>query len=180
MEQRHISRDFEDADLSKVWFLVQAKPNMVPRAKLNLERQGFRTFVPQIRSTKRRDDKFEQRKGPLFPGYIFVQLDPDTCPWRKINSTFGVAKLVSFTRDRPAKVPRELITDLRSRFSPEFDVAAEMHLQEGEAVHVTRGPFAGLLARVEQVAANDRIWVLLDFMGRETRVQTEKRNVLRA
>ena len=133
MNQILFGRQFEDASASKVWLLAQAKPGMMARAQRNLENQGFRVFVPQIRETRRVGSRFKDRVGPLFPGYIFVQVDIDVSPWRKINSTFGVSRLVSFAKDRPAVVPSELITDLRSRFSVGAEAALGNEVEAGSS-----------------------------------------------
>ncbi|TMV05645.1 transcriptional activator RfaH [Ruegeria sediminis] len=180
MNQVLSHRQFDDADTSKVWLLAQAKPNMLPRAQHNLENQGFRLFIPQIRETRRSGGRFSEKISPLFPGYVFVQADLSSGPWRKINSTYGVSRLVSFTRDRPAIVPADLITDLRSRFSAGMDTPPEDSLAAGSEVQIIHGPFAGFAAKVESVAANDRIWLLLDVLGRETRLSADKRSVMRA
>jgi transcriptional antiterminator RfaH len=172
-------RQLDDADDGMVWLLAQAKPNMLPRAHRHLENQGFRVFVPQIQTTNRVNGQFRDKRAPLFPGYLFVQVDPETGPWRKINSTYGVSRLVSFTSNRPAIVPSDLITDLRSRFSAELDLPPEDRLDPGIEVEVIKGPFAGLTARIAESAPNDRIWLLLDIMGRETRVSADKRNVIK-
>jgi transcriptional antiterminator RfaH len=57
------------------WYLVQLKPNGHRLAKMNLERQGFKTFLPLQNVTKRSAHKFVDRLVPLFPGYMFVELD---------------------------------------------------------------------------------------------------------
>ncbi|WP_425046110.1 transcription termination/antitermination NusG family protein [Primorskyibacter sp. S87] len=180
MNQVVDTSQFDDADQTKLWLLAQIKPNMMPRAQNHLENQGFRIFVPMLRTTQRVAGRFREKLAPLFPGYIFVQVDPKISPWRKINSTYGVSKLVSFTMQRPAVVPSGLITDLRSRFTADIDVATETRLEPGDEVQVIRGPFAGFAAKVEQTAAGDRIWLLLDLLGRETRVSADTKNVIRA
>lgn len=180
MNHAVVQGQFDDAATSMIWLLVQAKPNMTPRAKRNLENQSFRTFVPHVRETQRARGQFREKVNPLFPGYIFVQADPQVSPWRKINSTFGVSRLVSFTKDRPAIVPQSLITDLRDCYSQGMDVPPKVDFKPGSDVQFIRGPFAGFGARVESVAANDRIWVLLDVLGRETRMSADKRNIIPA
>jgi transcription antitermination factor NusG len=42
---------------------------------------------------------------------------------------------------------------------------------EGSKVRITSGPFTGQLGEVCQLSAHDRVVVLLNFMGVQTRVQ---------
>jgi transcriptional antiterminator RfaH len=44
-------------------------------------------------------------------------------------------------------------------------------------VEMHSGPFANFIATVEQIASDARVWVLLDFMGNETRVQVDRQQI---
>ena len=90
---------------TKHWFLLQYKPSSHHLALRNLHRQGFETFLPMQDITQRHPTKFVQQRRPLFPGYMFVSFALDTAPWRKINSTVGVARLVSFDGQPKALTP---------------------------------------------------------------------------
>jgi transcriptional antiterminator RfaH len=43
-------------------------------------------------------------------------------------------------------------------------------LKHGDTVEISGGPFAEFVATVEKVEPDQRVWVLLDLMGRTTRV----------
>ena len=78
------------------WYLIQFKPNSHRLAERNLQRQGFETFLPMQKITRRKASRFVSDLKPLFPGYMFVRVSSDLAPWRTINSTIGVSQLVSF------------------------------------------------------------------------------------
>ena len=48
---------------------------------------------------------------PLFPGYLFVEFN-NKYNWLKINSTYGVSKIVQFG-EKPIYVPIEFLKDLK-------------------------------------------------------------------
>jgi len=152
------------------WFLAQLKPNAQAIALRNLARQGFSTFLPQQTVTRRQAGRFVEALRPLFPGYLFVHFDPATAPWRKINATSGVSRLVSFDA-RPRPVPQALIRELRARCDDLGRLQPTPDLQTGTSVEVLSGPFADFVAEVETIAPDQRVWVLLDLMGQHTRVQ---------
>jgi len=89
----------------------------------NLHRQGFETFLPMQDVTQRHSTKFVQQRRPLFSGYMFVSFALDTAPWRKINSTVGVARLVSFDGQSKA-LPPDLIAGLMARCDTQQSLAA--------------------------------------------------------
>lgn len=156
---------FRDRDTR--WFLAQLKPNCFNIADKNLKRQGFQTFLPMEEETRTRNGKFVAAMRPLFPGYIFVACDVTRGLWRTVNSTYGIARLVSFGRE-PTAVPQDLVLQLMLRcdahlLPPEFP-------NPGERVTVTKGPFANFVAEVEKIAPDRRVWLLMELMGGRTRV----------
>lgn len=155
------------------WFLAQLKPNCQAIAKKNLERQGFRSFTPMALETRRTGSRFATQTRPLFPGYVFVSLDATTGCWRAINSTFGVTKVVSFG-GRPAAVPRGLVEQIALRCDGDGLLLPMDELAPGDRVLVTHGPFSGVMADVERTDADRRVWIVLDLMGQQSRVQVDR------
>ena len=84
----------------KLWHLIQFKPNAHRLAQRNLKRQDFEVFLPMQEITRRKASRFVSDLRPLFPGYMFVGVDSRAAPWRTINSTIGVSRLVSFDGTR--------------------------------------------------------------------------------
>ena len=50
-------------------------------------------------------------------------------------------------------------------------VAPAKSLSEGDSVEMLTGPFANFIATVDTIDPEQRIWVLMDFMGQKTRMQ---------
>lgn len=162
--------------MSLAWFLAQIKPNARKIAERNLARQRFETFLPLIEQTDRHSGRFVQTHKPLFPGYIFVRFDPAKGAWRSINSTQGITKLVSFGQ-APAPVPDDLVAQLRARCDQDGVVTPMPDLTVGDKVTVTQGPFAAFMAEILQVDEDQRVWLLIDLMGRQTRVAVRRQDI---
>jgi len=148
----------------KAWFLAQLKPNSVKIADRNLCRQGFRTFLPMEEVTQRSQSKFAVVRRPLFPGYIFVSFDITKGGWRAVNSTNGVTRLVSFGKE-PAPVPQDIISQLFLRCDASGKLLPPNILKPNDQVRITSGPFADFVATVDKVAPDQRVWLLMEFMG---------------
>lgn len=155
-----------DQTLNVKWFLAQSKPNSHAIAERNLTRQGFKTFLPMREETARIRDRFVTKLRPLFPGYLFVALDLGAGSWRAVNSTFGITKLVSLG-NAPTPVPCDLVTALMQRCDPQDPGKT---LQPGDQVALTHGPFADVMATIDSIAPDRRVWLLMDVMGAQTRV----------
>ncbi len=152
------------------WFVAQLRPNCETIAKRNLERQGFGLFAPYEELVMRRASAYRTVRKPLFPGYLFVSFDPAGAHWRAINSTMGVSRLVSFRTGEPSNVPDALIANLQGRCDADGKILPPDELAPGEQVRIIQGPFSEFVATVEHLAPQQRIWVLLDVMGKSTRV----------
>ena len=152
------------------WYLIQFKPNSHRLAERNLHRQGFETFLPIQKITRRKASRFVSDLKPLFPRYMFVSVNAGLAPWRTINSTIGVSKLVSF-EGKPKPFSLQLISGLMLRCDASGTLLPPKSLNEGDSVEMLSGPFANFIATVDTIDPEERIWVLLDFMGQKTRMQ---------
>ena len=159
-------------DLLKKWFLLQFKPNSHLLAKRNLHRQGFESFLPMHEITKHKYNRYVSDLRPLFPGYMFVAFDPASGPWRQINCTTGVSKLVSFG-DQPSPVPLDLISGLILRCDVGGKLLPPKQLKKGDTVQLLTGPFANYISKVETIDAKQRVWILMEFMGEITRTSVD-------
>ena len=158
----------EHSKVGDTWFLAQFKPNSHQIAQRNLQRQGFQTFLPMHEETKRKSGQFTTTLRPLFAGYLFIGFDTSKGGWRRINSTYGISKLVSFGGE-PQPVPLDLISSLMQRCDDSGKLLPPHVFKAGDAVKIASGPFADFAATVEEVAPDQRVWVLLELMGRTTR-----------
>src|SRR6478672_7839706 len=86
------------------WFVVRVLSHQENRAQFNLQRLGFRNFVPRLRRTVRHARRLQETLKPLFPGYIFIIIDLSKQRWRTVNGTFGVASLI-MGAEQPKAVP---------------------------------------------------------------------------
>ena len=101
-------------NLVKKWLIVQIKPNAYGLGIRNLERQGFETFLPKMKVTIRKEERFIYKDVFVFPGYIFVGIDKLNLNWAKINSTYGVSKVLVFN-NKPSEISHDLIIALKNK-----------------------------------------------------------------
>ncbi|MDC0489187.1 transcriptional activator RfaH [Amylibacter sp.] len=157
--------------MSKEWFILQFKPNAHHQANKNLNRQGFATFLPLLENTSRKTSKFINATRPLFPGYMFIKFDREKPDWHKINNTYGVSRLVTFDTFLKS-IPSTFIDNLMNRCDISGKLLPLEKLKKGDQVKILNGPFANFIATVETHETEQRIWILIDLMGRKTKIQT--------
>ena len=158
--------------MSNEWFILQFKPNSHHQASKNLNQQGFETFLPLHDTTSRKLSRFINSSKPLFPGYMFIRFDKAESEWHKINSTYGVSRLITFNSHLKS-IPTKFVDSLLKRYDLSGKLLPIKKLKEGDQVAILMGPFANFIATVEKYEADQRIWVLIDLMGRKSRIQTQ-------
>jgi transcriptional antiterminator RfaH len=157
----------------KQWYLVFCKPRQEDKAQINLERQGYPTYLPKLQQTRRRAGKRIQVVEPLFPRYLFIHLDDSTDNWSPIRSTLGVTSLVRFGH-QAAIVPPQIIAVLQEREDEHgLQRPGRPDLEPGARVRLLQGPLQHYDAIFLAKSGKDRVTILLDILGKQTRVQVD-------
>ncbi|MDC1349289.1 transcriptional activator RfaH [Amylibacter sp.] len=108
---------------------------------------------------------------PLFPGYMFIKFDRAESKWHKINNTYGVSRLITFSSILKS-IPTTFVDSLMRRYDTSGKLIPVKKLKKDDQVNILRGPFANFIATVEKYESDQRIWILLDLMNRKTKIQT--------
>jgi len=151
-------------NLVKKWLVAQIKPKSYDTAVRNLERQGFETFLPKMKVTIRKENRFIYKDVYVFTGYMFVGVDTQSCNWNRINNTYGVSKLLVFN-NKPSEISHNLIMALKIIYEAKIALSPKENLKKGDLIKFKRGPFLDLIAKIESVSEKNRIYVLLEVMG---------------
>ncbi len=162
------------------WYAVQTKSKKENLAAEHLRRQGFKAWFPECERIVSHARRSSYVKRPLFPSYIFVQIDIEISRWRSINSTIGVSRIVSFGQ-KPAQVGDHFITALKAAEKENglFETYDDV-LQPGQSVEILKGPMAGTVARLLRLEAGNRVTVLLKMLGNFVRGQVALDNIISA
>ena len=157
--------------MSKEWFILQFKSNSHHKAEQNLKRQGFETFLPLHDVTSRKLSRYVNTSKPLFPGYMFIAFDRAETKWHKINNTYGVSRLVTINSNLKA-ISTTFVNNLMKRYDLLGKLIPVQNLKKGDQVTVLTGPFADFTATVETYEDDQRVWILMDLLGRKTKIET--------
>jgi transcriptional antiterminator RfaH len=166
---------------SKCWFAVYCKPRQELVAQENLERQGFRTYLPRIQLKRHRRGKWVDLVETLFPRYVFIQVDPSRNSIAPVRSTRGATGLVNFG-GRPAVIADEVMEALFQHADPETGLHQDSRSRfcAGDAVRLIEGPLAGMEGVFSQEDGEKRVTVLLELLGKANRVAVNRDWVVKA
>ena len=156
------------------WFVAQLRPNGLAQARVHLRRQRFESFSPERMSSQSLRGRLMQNRQPLFPGYLFVQFNPDAPGWTAINNTRGIARLLLQDPRRPRALPQSLMAGLQARCGPDELVKPADDLEVGDQIRILSGPFADFITQIDHLPDSERVGVLLDLMGRDVRTSLHR------
>ncbi|WP_379865440.1 transcription/translation regulatory transformer protein RfaH [Marinobacter sp. M5B] len=149
------------------WYALQHKPSQGDRALTHLQNQGIACFYPKITVEKIKAGKRTKKLEPLFPGYLFVNLEQTDPMWAKLRSTRGILRIVSFA-NKPAAISDDVIQHIEDSL---HTVAEQGGIKTGQAVDLEDGPFKGIGAIFQAYDGEERAIVLISFMQKQQMVK---------
>ena len=155
------------------WYLVQTRAKQEKIAEDNLQRQGYTIFLPVQQQVRRKSGRWQDREEPLFPGYLFIQINKHQQNTAPIRSTRGVLKLVRFGIELQP-MPDEIVDAIRRRVMSAQLKAHHLPLKKGDRVKITGGSFQGMEAIFQAESGARRVELLLEMLGRKHKVNMER------
>lgn len=160
------------------WYCARTQPKHEHIAAANLSKQlGLDIFHPRLRLERATRRGVVRVVEPLFPCYIFVRCRLE----ERINDiryVSGISSLVHFGTKIPV-VPAHVVDELRQCFESEEPIAVQDPLRVGAEVTVAEGSLLGSRGIVVRLLpAKQRVQILLDFLGRTTLTEVDRKSLL--
>ncbi len=159
------------------WYCVRTQPKHEHIAAASLTRNlGLEVFHPRLRMERATRRGVVRVIESLFPCYLFVHCTLDE-RLDEIRYVAGVSSLVHFGHEIPV-VPDPVIEELKQCFETEEPMSVEDRLYPGAEVTVAEGAFLGFRGIVVRLlSARQRVQILLDFLGRTTVTEVDRRSL---
>jgi transcriptional antiterminator NusG len=125
------------------WFALYVKSRHECVTSRELRKKEIDTFLPSVKRWRQWKDRRMLVDFPLFPGYLFVHIRPDSENFVNVLKTRGAVTLVSSQPGNPTPVADEEISSLKVLIESGKDLDIYPHLREGDRVRLKRGPLKG-------------------------------------
>jgi transcriptional antiterminator RfaH len=144
-----------------IWSVAQTESMRERTAQRWLAQAEFETYLPLINR--------KTRPNPLFPGYLFVRIG--TTGWARVENTIGILQLLR-AGDRPARITDQAIEEIKARECGGIVRLPERpRFRAGDRVLIGGGTFLGQIGLFDGMGARERVFVLLNLFGRQTRTE---------
>lgn len=153
------------------WFVVYTLSTKETVARQHLEEQGYKVCLPMFKKTRRHARRVDEVLQPLFPRYLFVSLNLEIDSWRSVNGTRGVSYLL-LNDGRPLGISTSIIEELQAKEDENglVHVACLESFSKGEKLRIVDGTFKDHIATFQMMDDKKRVQLLLNFLGRDTKI----------
>jgi transcriptional antiterminator RfaH len=161
------------------WYVLTSKPREEHRAYDNLTMQGYEVFLPKIAQVSKNRGLKQTALKPLFPNYLFIQLDKQVANFNAIRSTRGVGSFVRFGLNQ-ATIDNGIINAIKKRVGcdkQDKTMAGLVDHCQGDSVELTEGSFEGLKAIYQAKNGVERSGLMVKMLGQERQVILKKSRV---
>jgi transcription antitermination factor NusG len=156
---------------SDLWYALKVRPRFERVAVAHLRSRGYDPFLPTYISKRQWSDRIKSLELPLFPGYLFCQLDlKSRLP---VLTAPGVNYIVGVGR-APEPVPDPDIASIRSIVSSGLYYEPFPYLNAGQLVRVEQGALVGLVGRVVEVKNTSRLIISINLLMRSVSAEIDR------
>lgn len=148
-----------DIGIQPAWFVCHTKPRCEKKFADLLTREACRHSLPLVGSERRYGNRIRRFTKPLFPGYVFAQVEP-----ARRNRLYQQDLVVRFLPvDDEARFLEQLAA-VETLVASGLDPILHPLLKHGTRVRVVSGPLKGVEGMVEDPKAPKGIVISMDVL----------------
>ena len=154
-----------------LWFALKVRPRFEQTVVAHLRYRGYDPFLPTYVVKRKWSDRVKSLELPLFPGYLFCQLDlKSRLP---ILTAPGVNFIVGIGR-APEPIDEQEIESLRTIVSSGLYYEPYPYLAAGQLVQVEHGALVGVVGRVTSQKSASRLVISIDLLMRSVSTEIDR------
>lgn len=131
------------------WYAIVTRYRSEKKVSGQLAHGGIPTFLPTIPEVHRWSDRRKKIEVPLFPGYVFAQLDLSLAARLQVLQTAGVIRIIG-RGTAATPVPLRQIEDLQRVLASDSPCSLHPFLKIGRRVRVRGGCLDGIEGILEE------------------------------
>jgi transcription antitermination factor NusG len=148
------------------WYALYVKSRSEFVTEGELVKKGVESYLPSVKKLRRWKDRNKRVTFPLFPGYLFVHIEPRAEEFAKVFSTRGVVNVLGSSQGVPTPVPPGEIISLQLLVGSGMDLDVYPHIREGARIKITRGPLSGAEGILQRMESQFLFVVNIELLGR--------------
>lgn len=156
------------------WFAVYTKSRHEKKVNWALTEKDVETFLPLREVLVRWKDRNKRVHVPLFPGYLFVRIDPEVR--LEVLTTNGVVCILG-SSGRPVPVPLQEIESTRKLLRSGLKFSPFPYEIEGKKAVIVSGPLEGARGKVLYARGGCNLIMSVNLIRRSVSVEVDINDV---
>ena len=158
------------------WYALSTKSRQERVASTTLIALGMTVFLPLTREVHQWSDRKRAVLVPLFPGYLFIRINP----WKNGKiSVLQAPGIVNFVGNQtgPLPIPDSEIDSIRIMFQRGARFSPHAYLKEGDRVRIVRGPLTGIEGTFLRSGTRTQLVISINIIQRSVAVVVSGQDV---
>ena len=151
------------------WYAIHVRSNCERLVHDHLELKSIPVFLPTYSTRRKWSDRVKQIEVPLFPGYVFCRLDPNSR--LPVLTAPGVVRIVGYGKT-PTPVPEQEIDSIRRVLQSDLP-CMPWPMASGDRVVVECGPLAGLEGVLLATKGQYRLSIAVNLLQRSVAAEID-------
>lgn len=153
------------------WFVIQTKVREDKLARTMLEQAGVEVYQPQMEKLVTHARQRQLRRSALFPGYLFVRIEPDEQMLHRVRWCRGVSRMLPDNNQLVA-LDEAFVVALRELENQGAGVIRKpVDFQPGDRIQIKSGPMKDVYGIFEAWGSDvDRVRILVEMVNNQARV----------
>lgn len=161
-----MTTDLQPESAQLDWYVAHTRPRREKKLADYCRREGFSVTLPLYKSVKNYRGKTVVFEKPLFPNYVFLQLQ--TPQRQKVYQSDHVANLLEVPDQKEFE---QQLSDILTALNTELEVRLAPQITAGVQVKIKNGPLRGLDGWVESRSGMTEVLLRLDFIQQAAAVR---------
>jgi transcriptional antiterminator RfaH len=155
----------------KSWFVIQTNPKEENLAILVLSQQGIPSYQPFMEKYVFHARRKTLKKYPLFPNYLFVNIEAKEDEFHKIRWSRGVRRIL-IDNYQPIPIDDDFIAGLHSLEDQQSGtIKKPVEFTPGDVVRIKSGPMKDLQGIFEEWGSDEgRVKILIQMVNNRAKV----------
>ena len=163
--------------MSLEWYAIHTSCHHEQRVYERLVKKSIHAFLPKMEVWSRRKDRRKRIQVPLFPGYLFVNVDLDPYVILEILKTPGVAYILG-NNGNFTPIPENQIASIQKLLKNDVLIKPYPYLKIGQRVRIVNGPLMGCEGILLKIKPNkQRLIVSIDLLKRSISAEIDEFDV---
>ncbi|OQP61085.1 antitermination protein NusG [Niastella vici] len=159
------------------WYLIYTRPRHEKKVYGQLIERSINSYLPLKKTLKTWHDRKKYVDEPLFPSYVFVQLENGEDYYRCMQ-TDGYLYYVRSGKS-VARINDALINNLKLTVNDENEIqVSERYFEPGKQLTITRGVLAGLSCEVVRHDGKEKLLVRVELLNRSVLMTLPEKNLI--